>query len=344
MNTRDFAATRRSGALVVAFLFFAVAAAGAQDATVSYLEGSPEIRRTTGRTEWLDFGMAALPGERITTGSADFVEMDQAGQATIRIQADTIFTIREVDQGGRKETVLSTAAGSVSYRFNQISGREPRVGTSTTVAGIRGTELTVYAGPDGSSLFLVDSGMVEVTSAGESVELTANEGVEVAAGQAPGEKFERLGREQDFSAWSAGRIDAFLADPSGVLDDIGSRLLQFSRESDSWYQRFLDAKVDSDAARETLRGIEGEEAQTTYREGTWLPLANQTAAAVLNYRYNALSAMSLRRYSLGNLYMEMKTRNIIEPSAEFDRFLGEYSAIIAQYHDMFDRYLEDADL
>ncbi len=340
MNTRQL----RLFAVAVLILVAATVQLSAQDASVSYLEGEPELRRSDGSTEWLDYGGFASPGESIITGSFDYVELSQGDEATIRIQSDTIYTVREVNRGGRRETVLSTAAGSVSFRFNRLSGREPRIGTETAVAGVRGTEVTVYSGPDGSSLFLVESGLVEVSSGGESVELAENEGVEVPVGRAPGEKFSIIGREIDFSSWSAGRIDDFLSDPVAALDRIEIQLQSFSRDADEWYERAEAAEAVSDAAREELGKIEGAEEQAKYREETWLPLVEQTSAAVLNYRYNALSALSLRRYSLSSLYMEMKSRNILDPAPEYGEFVARYNELREKFGGMFDEYLEDTDL
>ncbi|TVR67919.1 MAG: hypothetical protein EA427_11950, partial [Spirochaetaceae bacterium] len=198
----------RSGvpALVVLLLLAMAVAVPADDAAVTYLEGEPEVRTAGGRTDWLDFGSTVRPGDSVVTGRFDFVELQQGGAATIRVNADTVFTIREVDRAGQRETVMSNSVGSVSYRFQRVTGRaEPRVGTATTVAGVRGTELTIYAGADGSSLFLVESGLVEVSSAGRSVELAANQAVEVAVGREPGAVFEWKGRELDFSSWNQER-------------------------------------------------------------------------------------------------------------------------------------------
>lgn len=320
-----------------------------QEAAVSYLEGEPEIRRTTGVTEWLDFGTTALPGEQITTGSIDYVELNQAGQATIKIQPDTIFSIQEIQQAGRTERVLTTAAGSVSYRFNQITGREPRVGTTASVAGIRGTELTVYAGTDGSSLFLVDSGLVEVTSAGESVELAANEGVEVAAGQAPGEKFEIIGRAMDFESWSDEKEAAFLEDPLATLADIRTQLREYYGELASLEELYGASKaIYDDLYAELTEAVEKygrESAEAEAVREKIQPVASEATVHAFNIRYYALTILSMRRYVLGNLYMEMKTRYILDTqNTEFRQFQEEIADILQEFEGRTTPHLVPVDI
>ncbi|MFW5695964.1 MAG: FecR family protein, partial [Alkalispirochaeta sp.] len=182
-------------ALAALIVSWSAAPALAQDATVVYLEGEPELRTTQGAIDWLDFGMSLRAGESVVTGGNDFVEMEYGDASTIEVQPDTVFTVREVERGGERRTVMSNSAGAVKYRFNRLTGRsEPDIGTSSVVAGVRGTEVAVYAGGEGSSLFVVESGEVEVTSAGSSVSLTQDEAVEVPAGGPPGEKYSVIGR------------------------------------------------------------------------------------------------------------------------------------------------------
>jgi hypothetical protein len=132
----------------------------AQEAEVTYLEGYPELKTQGGSRFELRFGDVLESGDSVITGSTDYAELEQGGANVIQVNENTVFTLRQVERGGRTETVFSSAAGSVAYRFNQVTGREPRIATATAAAGVRGTELTVYAGADGTSLFAVRSGEV----------------------------------------------------------------------------------------------------------------------------------------------------------------------------------------
>lgn len=336
----------RGRPFILVFWLLVVAVVGtlvAQDATVEYLEGDPQHRTSAGASRYLDFGSRVAPGDSVVTGRGDFVELRQGDAAAIRVNANTVFTIREVERGEGREQVLSTSVGSVAMRFNRLAGREPMVGTTTTVAGVRGTELVIYAGADGSSLFLVESGLVEVTSSGRSVELAANEGVEVPAGGPPGEKFSVIGRELDFSSWAADKTQVFLDDPIGSLDGIRAMFTELQDGLAEWVTAYERAKVDSDVAVQHMGTIADQAEREKYRDEVWFPLAMQTGTAILNYRYYALSALSLRRHVLGPMYVQMRTRNILSDGREYRDFLDVYSAVLREYTVAFEPFFETTD-
>mgnify|MGYP006293191195 CR=1 FL=1 len=335
----------RALALAAAILTWAVAPAFAQDAEVIYLEGEPELRSSQGTTQWLDFGSLLRSGDSVVTGTNDYVELEQGAASTIRVDPDTVFTIREIEQGGERQTVMSNSVGSVRYRFNRIAGRnEPQIGTSSVVAGIRGTEVTVYAGADGSSLFLVESGLVEVSSAGETVELAEAQGVEVAAGQPPGAVFEWLGREIDFREWNQERSEAYLRDPAPVVDGLGSQLEVFISGVSEFRNLYDQAAADyQERFDQFMEMPEGDEKEAL-RDELQLEGAN-TSTLALNYRYYALSGLSMRRYVLGRMYMELKTRYILDRGNPlYQEFLGEYEAFLERYESGITPGLVEADI
>jgi hypothetical protein len=322
--------------LVSAFAF-------AQNTEVTYMEGNPKLRNNSGALSALDYGSQLRTGESVITGKADLAELSQGDLATIRVRPNTVFTIREVEQGGQKEQVLTTTVGAVAMRFNRLAGKEPRIGTISTVAGIRGTEVTVFAGPDGSALFLVDSGQVDVSSAGKTVSLTEKEAVEVPAGGPPGEKYSVIGRTQSFPQWASEKNDAFLADPVGSLDKISSMMAQFKQSLDEWVAKFNTAKSDSDAAAEKMKSINDQEQQKKYRDTVWIPLSVQTINAGLNYRYYTVSALSLRRFIMGPMYMQMRTRNILKADDQYRVFMDKYNKVLADFRSVFEPYTNIAD-
>lgn len=317
----------------------------AEDASVVYLEGDPEVRTAAGATNWLDFGSRVRPGDSVVTGRYDMVELEQGPGAAIRVDPGTVFTIREVERDGRRENVMTNSVGSVSYRFQRVTGRaEPRVGTAATVAGVRGTELTVYAGADGSSMFLVESGLVEVSSAGSTVELAANQAVEVAVGRAPGAVFEWKGRELDFSSWNADRIEEYVANPVDSTAALTGRLDEFIQgvaEFRALYEQFAE---EHEALLEELRAMDESEERETLRQET-LEMRDVRTTQALNYRYYALSGLSLRRFVLGRMYVELKTRYILNrQDPQYQAFLGEYRRFLAEYEAGITPGLVDADI
>lgn len=320
-------------ALTALILFLFAGVTVAQETEVSYLEGFPELRAATGDSYELDFGDLIEEGDSVVTGRRDYVELAQGEGTTIRVEPDTVFTLREVEEGGERRSVMTSAVGSVSYRFNRLTGREPRVGSAAVVAGIRGTELTVYAGSDGSTLFLVDSGLVEVTSAGETVSLSEAQGVEVGAGQPPGEVFEWKGRELDFSSWDQERIEGFLEEPAQSVELLETRLQELAAGYEEYQEIANEIQAQIDQLRDDFEEAASEEEQNRIR-AELRPSQDRGRTAVLNYRYYALSALSLRRYVLGNLYMQMKTRHMMDlDNPLLGQFLSAYEDFLSAYEE-----------
>ncbi|MFP4330195.1 MAG: FecR domain-containing protein [Spirochaetaceae bacterium] len=331
-------------ALLLALLF-AAAGVGAQDTSVTFLEGFPELRSAGGQTFDLDFGDAVDQGDSVVTGRGDFVELRQGEGTTIRVESDTVFTLREVAEGGSRQSVMTNSVGEVRYRFNRLAGREPRVGSAAVVAGIRGTELTIYAGSDGSTLFLVDSGLVEVTSGGETVELSEAQAVEVGAGQPPGEVFEWRGRELDFSSWDQSRLDSFIDEPARSVELLLTRLEEFAEGYQEYRTLWEEFSGEFETVLEEFRALEDETERERFRQEELFPLRDLTTTQALNYRYFSLSALSLRRHVLGRMYMTMKTLNIMNPeNEEFQAFLEEYEAFLDLYEQRITPGLVPADI
>jgi len=171
-------------------------------ASIDYLQGWVDLRYPSGNVVEAMIGDELTKDDTVITGDDGTATLGRQGAAEIVINPNTVFSIREIDSGGQKETVMHTALGSVKFKFMRLFGVEPKISTPSSVAGVRGTEFTVYAGDEGSALFTVDSGEVMVTSQGIPVVLYEGEGVEVKAGRPPGEKFEKKGRPIDYSQWA----------------------------------------------------------------------------------------------------------------------------------------------
>ena len=134
------------------------------------------------------------------------VELNQKG-VTIKISHGTVFTLMErAGSDGKTSTVVSVALGSLKYKYDKMTGSEPEIRTNGAVAGVRGTEFTVFAGADGSTLIAVDSGQVDVESEGKTVQLAAAQGVEVPLGKPPGDVVPLKSDQIDYSKWNNDKL------------------------------------------------------------------------------------------------------------------------------------------
>ncbi|MCF7928547.1 MAG: FecR domain-containing protein [Spirochaetales bacterium] len=340
----------RPGLFVIAVVFTVLAAAGlaAQEADVVYVEGYVDTKTAGGDVFETYIGDYIRTGDSIITGGRGYAELEQGDSAVIKVSPDTVFTLQEREVNGEKRQVMATTAGSVFMRFNKLTGKEPMVQSSSYVAGVRGTEFTVYSGSDGSSMILVDKGAVEVTAEGESVNLGAEQGVEVAAGAAPGEVFEFKGRELDFSTWNQQKEEVFLENPVQSLKRVQKRLEGFQKEIEMLYPEFVKRQNKIDVMREELtrlREEEGQDAMIEYRDEFVTPYIKESRVYILNTRYYALSALSLRRFVLGSMYLKIKTAMVAKPDNKIYRnFMELYEEVTDSFEDVVVPQLVEADI
>jgi hypothetical protein len=199
---------------------------------------------------------------------------------------------------------------------------------------VRGTEFTVFAGRDGSVLLAVDGGIVDVESQGKTVSLFKDEAVEVEPGKAPGEKFIFLGKELDFSNWNQGKTDDFLADPVAGIASIETQLAgykdalmalkkPYEASSASWKKITEEYKAILDSG--------DKEATKAYQTDKLFPAQDLRMTMILNIRHHSLNYLSVRRYVLSNMYMEMKSRYPANRSAEVQEFFKRHAELLSRY-------------
>lgn len=337
--------------LMITLLLFC-AAAGllyAEDALVAYAAGYVDVKDTAGKRYAVNIGDYLVPGETVITGKNGVAELEQGRASVIKISPNTVFTILESGSGGgSKETVMSCTVGSASFKFAKVLGKEPKISTPSLTAGIRGTAFVVFAGADGSSLILVENGLVEVSAEGGSVELNPDEGVEVKPGEQPGEKFKVLWGQIDYSQWNDEREAEFLKDPVTGIIRIRKRLQWFYENIAAENKAFLEKQDLLVKERATLKEIkekEGEQAWTDYYNNTVYPLEIEAGHRFLNVRYFTLSSLSFRRYVLGKMYAVMKATYILDrENKAYAQFLNIYGAILEEFEQSAVPHLVEADI
>jgi hypothetical protein len=303
-------------ACLLSVLFLAAAlAAGAVPAGVAYTEGEATVRFKSGAQRDAAIGDVLNTGDGVRTGADGMVELDQKG-VTVHINPGTVFTLMEKDQKGKTAGVLSLALGSIKFRYSRLTGQEPLIQTASCIAGVRGTELSVYAGVDGSSLIVVEKGAVEVEAEGTTVALAPEEAVEVRPGQPPGMKFRPPSVKIDYRQWNEEKLQGLLADPAAAMQDVLKQLDFYVAKTREAYELYMDSsdrlKQERQTQRELLKVGKRDEAQARERDLVF-PLSLETANLVLNYRYYSLAALSLRRYVGGRMYLFLKAGQIREP-------------------------------
>lgn len=344
-------AARRGG--VITAIVFGLGLLGgqafAQSADVTYVQGSVDLQHSGQPRAEAFIGDSINPGDSIITGTDGLAQLQKSNLADITVSPGTVFTLRQMNDNGSTRDVLSVSLGSLAFKFNSLGGKEPLIATASATAGIRGTELKVYAGADGSSLFVVEKGKVVVSGAsGTPVDLTANQGVEVNPGGPPGQKIKVLHGQVDYSTWNAGKLDALLKDPAGAAAKVQHQMESYIGHINKLWPEYQQSYAKLTAERNRLVTIEkkeGMKARTAYYEKNVLPLQTYAHGLFLNLRYYTLSALSLRRYVLGMMYVRLTTMYILRQSnPTYQEFLSIYQQIVAAYDRSVVPHLVAADI
>jgi hypothetical protein len=336
-------------AFAAALLAAAFAVSAEPKAETLFTDGQVDHKNAAGKLRDLEIGDRLGAGESVITHKGASAELKLlAGSSSIKIKQNSVFTFGEKEVGGEKQTVLQTIVGAASMKFEKIGAKEPLLGTSTCIAGVRGTEVDILAAMDGSSVVAVRSGSVALESGGTSVDLAADEAVEVKPNQAPGPKFAWIGKELDFSNYDKGKLEAYLADPVGSAQKVGEQLASYRTSMEAILPELAKQKAAYDEAYAKLKELvdakKDDEAEAL-RQSTVFPLMAAQGTLILNIRYYALTALSLRRFVLGGMYMEMKTRHprgTDDPA--FASFYEAYGRILKDFEEGIAPQLVEADI
>ena len=334
--------------IFIAILLVAVLLSGfAVPNDVIYSEGDATVKYHEVYADDVFIGDVYDTGDTVTTGFDGFVELDQAG-LVLKINPDTVFTLQEKEEQGKKTGVFTLALGSIKFRYDRITGKEPMIQTPSCVAGVRGTEFSVYAGADGSALIVVDSGLVEVESEGKAVQLTAEEGVEVQPGEPPGEKFVVQRDQIDYKSWNDEKINRMLSDPTDAIQSVLARLAFYIENATEYWEFYSESRDKLDSEREKMVELlnkEGKDAALKYDAEIVTPIRDMTRASFLNYRYYSLAALSLRRYVVGRMYVLLKSQYIVNMNSSiYQRFIDRYAEILNAFEKSIVPYLVEADI
>jgi hypothetical protein len=335
-------------ACLLSVLFLAAAlAAGAVPAGVSYTEGESFVRFKSGSQRDAAIGDILNTGDGVRTGADGMVELDQKG-VIVHINPGTVFTLMEKEQKGKPAGVLSLVLGSVKFRYDRLTGQEPLIQTASCIAGVRGTELTVYAGVDGSSLIVVEKGAVVVEAEGATVALAPEEAVEVRPGQPPGLKYRPPSVKIDYRQWNELKLQGLLADPAAAMQDVLDQLGFYISKSGEAFALYQEKSSMLQNEREIKKGMVDagriEDAQALERE-TIFPLAVEAGNLVLNFRYYALAGLSLRRFVGGRMYLFLKAEQIKDPGQPpLASFREKYEQMLSEFEEKIVPRLLEVDI
>ncbi len=339
---------KRSIALVW-ILLLVTAFAVAQDATIVFVDGFVDIQTEAGAVFPADFGDELSAGDRVITDRDGEAELELGTGGDVVVAPDTVFIVgATTTPSGQRTGRLSAAIGSFSFRFNAAIGNEPRVGSTTSVAGVRGTEVRVYTGSDGTTRFEVIEGLVEITDGDTVVSLAADEAVEVAPGSGAGNVFAFLEQPINYAAWNAALVEDFLADPIDSLDGVSIEMAELLAEIERRAPGIEERLAQSDALGEELVKIgeeNGTEARQEFLRETVAPFRNELRDDFVDFRFVVLSALSLRQFVVARMAGEMDAAYFLNPGDPVYRsFLDDLELLDDRFEEVVVPWLVPSDL
>ncbi len=339
----------KRGVVILVVMLLGAGAVSGTDATVTYVEGDVEIRTESGTSSAADFGDELETGDRVITGRTGEAELRLAGGGVVNIGPDTVFLIGStIDRDGEPQSRLAAAVGSFLFRVSVVLGIEPRVGSTTSVAGVRGTEVRVSVASDGTTRYEVIEGLVDIEDPLRHVTLAAAQGVEITPGVGAGNVFAFLDRPIDYGVWNAGLVEGFLANPVHTLRGIAAEMqdiLDEIRRRGPQVETLLERVREEN---EKLAGIEAEqglEARQEYFQTTVMPMRLRARSAYVYLRFVVLSALSLDQHILSRLAAEMEAAHFLDPQNNaLVEFRRELASIRTEYEEVAIPWLVPSDL
>lgn len=312
---------------------------------VVYIDGTVDIKSASGNLDYADIGMTVETGDSIITGYDGYAELEMEDGSTVKVNEDSIFKLDSVQQDNKRRNSFQLVLGSASYKFTKsMKESEPQITTPSTVCGLRGTEFSVFAGIDGSALYIVDEGSVAVSSKGSEVELGAEQGVRVNPGETPGEPFEIKRGKVDYSAFKLEAEESFLSNPASTVFLMMDQLAEFADMADENEMLFMAQEDAVNSIREERDKLEGDAKKAFYKEFVFEEEV-KLSGLKQNVRYYAVSAKSLRRFVVGSMYVQMKTMYMMnQDNPDFLDFLNAYYQFLDLYETRIVPYLVEADI
>lgn len=333
--------------LSAALLAVATAAAAPPSAKVTDVAGSAVARLRSGATRTLSIGDQLVTGDTVLTGRDGLVELDLDG-LTIKVDAESVFTLAERPVSGAARGILAVILGAIKVRCQKITGQEPIIQTISCTVGIRGTEVDIVAAADGSAIVVVYEGQVTVEAEGTSVRLEPLEAVSVQNARPPGKKFKVLREGYRYEIWSTERFLLMVDDPTETVEGMRARLKEYGksiREYQAQYKSLHDKLKTEQATLEQLAKKKGKKEADEYQKKVVDPLAERTAAALLNLRSVVFWAVSMRRYIGGRIYLALKSDLLRTPEdPRWAGFLKGYKAFLSEFEAIVAPLLEPSDL
>ena len=303
---------------------------------VDWVSGDVNFRHLVGDWQPLDVGIQLTNGDVIKTGldgEASLID----GDAFVKILPDSKFTISERFQKEKHRSSFMLFLGRLKFKLTKQSSNEPEIVTQAVNLTIRGTEFDVASGHDGSTLVVIENGVVAVSGKENTLILNNGEGSQVKFGEEPTEKFKVLTKVIDWDKWLVesrenikGREGELLTRILKKFQGIDSEIKNYEKiRSDSLKRKDEDLRL-----RNAKLAENNNEEATLYSKKAGLE-GKKAFHSIVNIRFLALSSIGLKDMA-DSIFstIERPSKHIKDVKSRIDNI---YSAIKEKYIKQGDR-------
>lgn len=156
--------------------------AGASAMSVKFFLGQVTLTRG-GKAVTVKVGDLVGNGDIIKTGKSSMVELSFDESSTITVQAGSTVQIGSKnlkDSGG-----ISVVSGEIKGKFGKLKKGEYRIGSPTTVCGVRGTDFDLAVSKGGDTYVVLEEGSLAVRNPYKSVDLREGSSLEADVAYEP---------------------------------------------------------------------------------------------------------------------------------------------------------------
>ena len=183
-------------------------------AKLNYVTGKVEVQRS-GTNVWVlaKMNMSLYAADQVRTGKNGMAEILLDDGSFLRLKPNSMLEIIELaqeDKAKAKKSVFGLSIGKLWSKVQKIQDAESKfeVRTPTAVAGVRGTELSVFVDRDFSTRVSVFAGSVEVRAIREEMReelapvlVGANQSLNVGAGISPAAEPLSIEDKKEWRKW-----------------------------------------------------------------------------------------------------------------------------------------------
>ncbi|MGQ9616139.1 MAG: FecR family protein [Spirochaetota bacterium] len=302
---------------------------------VEWVKGDVRYSHLKGEWSELAVGMNLVSGDMVKTGIAsETVLIENGGE--ILILENSTFTVSERYVQETQKSSFMLFLGRMRFKLGKASRVEPEIQTQSVNLAIRGTDVEVGSGYDGSTIVLTNEGSVAVQGKTRTLILAQGEGTEVGFGEEPVEKFNVMTRVINWDEWFSSSQEAVKGNELRLLErilekfgDIQNQIKQY----EDIRERALREKDQYISERDRLltEGKKEEAGEYSRKAGEKSKLAYHS---FVNIRFLALSSIGL------NDMGERVYKGVVSPSDEMNEIYGQIQKI---YKGIEDKYILEED-